>query len=117
MKKLKRLQIDKLALVPRGANKVNRSVLKSEDLSVIFKEESAEEIEARKKLDNPEEIIKSSEILEDICGVYEVADGEVKNKLGEIIKFYDGKLPEIEQSENEKSNIRLVTADEILKEL
>jgi len=111
--KLKNLKIDKLALVERGANKVNRSVLKADVSGKIFKVEDSDEADARKILDDPKEVIKSSEILDDICGVYEVANGEVQDKLGEIIKHYNGQLPEIE---NKKTEVVLTTAEELLKE-
>jgi len=111
--KLKNLKIDKLALVERGANKVNRSVLKADVTGKIFKGEDADEKETRQILDDPKELIKSSEILEDVCGVYEIANGEVQDKLGEIIKHYNGQLPKIE---NKKTEVVLTTAEELLKE-
>lgn len=110
-KKLVNLKIDHLALVKRGANKVNRSVLKSEVKGKIFKVESSEEANAREQLNDPKEFIKSAEILEDICDIYEIAKGEVQDKLGEVITHYNGKLPNI------KKETKLISADELLKEI
>jgi len=115
MKKLKELKIDTLALVNRGANKVNNSVLKADVSGNIFKVESSEEAQARKAFDDPKEFIKSSEILHDICGVYEIADGKCQDKLGEIIKHYNGQLPELDVEEPKET--KLTTASELLEQL
>ena len=115
-RELKGLMIEKLALVRRGANRVNYSVLKSADKAVsgkIFKQVDADEANAKASIVDLEDLNHAASILEDLSDVYQIAKGEVQDKIGEIIKHHNGQLPSF-QTEETDDDIPIVTAKDLL---
>lgn len=121
-KKHKDLKIDKLALVRRGANRVNFSVLKSDKNldAKIFKEESTDEAKAKADFEEFIDYRIASEVLLDIAEVAkECPDENTRNKLTEILESYEKELPTHKdgKAEPDSDATPTVTADELLKQM
>lgn len=113
--RIKEPKIVALALVGRGANRVNRSILKGEKAmsGKIFKEETADETSARLSFDDIEDLKKSADILTEVSEIYlDCKDERTKNLLGELLTHYEKELPEVEKSEDD---IPYLTAEDFLK--
>jgi len=106
-------KIHALALVKRGANKVNYSVLKNDKgmAGKIFTEESPDEKSIRENFVDSEDVKTSAIILDEIADIYtNCKDEKTKLSLEELLQNYNEILPEVEE---EKSD--LTTAEQFLK--
>lgn len=107
--------ITALALVKRGANKVNFSVLKNEKTDVsgkIFKEESSEEVKLRENFVDIEDVKTSSIILEELATIAtDCKDEKTKLSIEEILNCYNEQLPEeeVQETEEQKEETEKVT--------
>jgi len=101
---IKNLKITHLALVKRGANKVNRSVLKSQKIDDFFTDTADDS-------SDDAVLMKSEEVLSELTSIYNSDDAK-----GELKKFLESNGVEFEAAEDSEDEVQEVTADDLLNE-
>ena len=110
-----------LALLKRGANKVNYSILKT-DKSIagkIFTEESPDEKSIRENFVDSEDVKTSAIILDELSDIYkECKDEKTKLSIEELLNCYNEQLPDVEDQKTITASdflgSKTLTAEEFL---